>query len=174
MILSDVINEILLRAGEGYDEYSDRAKNHFVYAISQLLKTDNYDQSDLHQCIESVSFSISENFDFIIIQNDIYKILDWAPDNSNKSFIINQVTYNKLNLLSDSLIADNEIYLAVRGRTVFAHKISEEEVKINIRYIYIPSFDYWQNNQDLSGFSNRFLYDCIELAKNNLLKEIKD
>ncbi|HPM02436.1 MAG TPA: hypothetical protein PK816_09810 [Candidatus Cloacimonadota bacterium] len=174
MILSDVVNEILLRAGEGYDEYADRAKNHFIYAISQLLKTDNYDQSDIHQCIETVLFRITDPLEFILIQNDIHKILDFNLSNFAKSHILNQVTYDKLKLLSCSEIGDDEIYLAFRGRTIFSFKKLIETVSIDVRYIFIPSFDFWQNNQDISGFSNRFLYDCIELAKNNLLKEITD
>jgi len=172
MILSDVINEILLRSGEGYEEYSDRAKNHFIYAISQLLKDDNYDQSDVHQCIETVIFRLTDPLEFILIQNDIHKILDYNISDFANTHILNKVSYDKLKLLSSADIGDNEIYLAFRGRTIFAFKNNNDTVSIDIRYIFIPSFDFWQNNQDLSGFSNRFLYDCIELAKNNLLKEI--
>jgi hypothetical protein len=174
MLLIDVVNEITKRLGEGYNiiSYNERAKVHFVNAISQLLKTNNYDESDIHQCIETKTFNLLDNISYISIQNDIYKILNVNNPVTNFEFVINHIPINKFNFLRNTDINEKEIYLAQEGRTIYALKNTTSQISIDIRYIFIPSFEYWENNQDLSGLSNRFLFDCIDYAKTKLLEEL--
>lgn len=174
MNLSVAKNEILLRLGEGFDQYDSRANVHFINAISQLIKTDNYDESDIFQCVESIDIAIDSKREFIVIQNDILKILDFVNPQSNDSFTLNLISLNKFNFILDSDTPPDEIYIAQFGRNISLYKNSSDAVSFQIRYIYIPSYDYWQSNQDLSAFSNRFLFDCIDLAVKTLNAEIKN
>jgi hypothetical protein len=73
MTLSEIYSEILLRAGEGYDAYSDRAKECFWKAVSTIIQQGQFTDTEIRNLITRYAYNISQDS----FTNNRLNIMDW-------------------------------------------------------------------------------------------------
>jgi len=90
MKLSEVYDEIILRAGEGYDAYEDRAKEMFWKAVSTLIKKGDYNHDEIRRCSQRYTKQIG-NSDFSSGSYKIYKMWSSTADPKVSRFFTNEI-----------------------------------------------------------------------------------
>lgn len=75
MTFADIYSEIVLRAGEGYDAYSDRAEAMFWKAVSTLIKNGEYDEKEIRGLVQGYTKEVQKS-DFVLNRWSLWKM--WA------------------------------------------------------------------------------------------------
>ncbi len=179
MNLKQVITEINKRCGADFSDFNDRAKTYFITSIADLVNTNNYDKNDLRQIINTIktdiAFDIQQIFS-ININNNIKEIInvkvsDLVYKEDKNHYLISIIDENKIEFIKKLKQKSNQYFVYHTGKNIIIYSENPDRVDIVIDYLYLPNINSWRDDQDLSLFSNKFLFDCIALATEKLLTE---
>jgi hypothetical protein len=73
MTFTQIYAEIILRAGEGYDAYADRAKEMFWKAVSTIIQQGQYTDTEIRNLISRYAYNVSKSE----FSNNRMNIMDW-------------------------------------------------------------------------------------------------
>jgi len=176
MTLNSILLEICSRLSLPDDNtFLNRALNYFVFAVSELVKSNNYSEQDIIPLINNDVLDITFNQDnitpvSIIFSYDIFRIID-VNARFNFISIVDNIKFSRI---TELIYPDKEIFITLDKNILKFYNYSNQTKSINIRYVWLPNINSWTNNQDLSLFSSKFLADCIELSVNKFKKELED
>lgn len=193
MTFGEIYSEIILRAGEGYDAYSDRAKEMFWKAVSTIISKGEFEVEEVRRLERRNSVTLDKS----AFVNNSYNLFAWfgansGPFHNNEVFSykvwmtpiepencrFTEVPYdrllakNPLNLLNSITGIPEVIYSFSYPDLLISPDTEDFSCMVSISTYSIPKPDKDNDNTDSDRWFNYgFLVRAIELAAELLKTE---
>ncbi|NHZ84286.1 MAG: hypothetical protein GWP19_00205 [Planctomycetia bacterium] len=183
-VLTDICSQV---ADPDLDTYKDRAKDHFLRAISMLINENKYSERDIPGFIKTkTTMSFAGGLEDINSLK-VFKILDlYLPPGTDKKVIITFQETSELNKISSIKTLQptaNDLFIYLEGNTLKAYTGSTPIFtlgtdKLTMKYIEDIDDNAWTDSTNLQDSSNfqlsyTFTRTCIDIASKTLLNEVK-
>jgi len=167
MTFTELANEVILRCGEGFQDYLERAKSHLVKNFEELIMGGAVGEQDYAGLIFDFTDTYSDTYDLnkIYTQSIFLKILSVFADTSKLDFLSNNEIDN-LSGLSDLV---GKSYYYKDKAVVFVNCEDSDNIKFKLVKRFVP--DPAEENL-YDSFTDNFLNKAIDATVETLYREI--
>lgn len=159
-------------------EYSERAKDHFINAISELIKADSYTEEDLHGFVKlEKGITFLDGFENISALK-VLKILElFMPPGQSGNVTITMKSdeeMRKINSVSIMQPMKDDLFIHKVGNTLYAYVTSDSpNFTFNSDTVYMKYIEYPTNtvidDEELNDFFSRtFTSAAVKIAVDTL------